>query len=570
MPDSVSPHGSTEPPEGDSSNIDGSRPRQELAPRNVTIELVEIAPNVVAVLGSLPKELEVILEPLNPGLMSVLDRQDVSNALASVGSAAALGGNIAQAAQSMQGLYYMADESQALLRAGGRLAVKDGKNLATIIPLKGSGNTFAQARFTPAAGLSVAQFAAAAGPALAMMALQAQLNEVGTLVRKNIELTTLIIENTRRQERAQLDGLIATIDQALQQARAAGAVPSSLWETIAPKGTDLRTERNKYLANTAAHIKKVRNTDVRLRRDYMQANAEAIAHHAFALLSTLKAWIGYQGLAAAVARRRGETDPVEATHFASIVEATKRDWETDLATITDIVAMLARELRIVTELRGPTTLKFSPKRKDVDATRSIAHGLLEAIAPLAGALIPARDPLEVPPVLCAPAEADMDPYLGLLRWLLDPDEELQALAFGDNDPSRGKVGAVVDAAKGRVASTFDKDPAELMVTVTDRRILATNPNTLLRRGLFDHEIKVSDVRYVRVVPSDASANQSRVDLITRERNHDWYFGPDVSPDDVKALASVLAQSMALPDDERQALLSGTPALTTTQPLELTE
>src|SRR3546814_18657200 len=95
----------------------------------------------------------------------------------------------------------MADESRALIDAGGRLAIKDGKNLGTIILKKGSEKGLAQARFTPAAGLTAAQTAAAIGPALAMVALQSQLNEVSSLVQRNIDLTSQIIENTRPDER---------------------------------------------------------------------------------------------------------------------------------------------------------------------------------------------------------------------------------------------------------------------------------------------------------------------------------------------------------------------------------
>lgn len=156
---------------------------------NIATEIVEVFPGVVAVVGLIPDELELVLEPLNAGLLSAIDHDHIANAIATVGGTAAVGGNLAQAAANMQGLYRMADESKALLDAGGKLAVKDGKNLGTIILKKGSEKGLAQARFTPAAGLTAAQTAAAVGPALAMLALQTQLNEVSSLVQKNIELT---------------------------------------------------------------------------------------------------------------------------------------------------------------------------------------------------------------------------------------------------------------------------------------------------------------------------------------------------------------------------------------------
>src|SRR3546814_15330009 len=58
-----------------------------------------------------------------------------------------------------------------------------------------------------------------------MVALQSRLNEVSSLVQRNIDLTSQIIENTRRDERARLMGLVDTVAQALEDAEAAGSVP---------------------------------------------------------------------------------------------------------------------------------------------------------------------------------------------------------------------------------------------------------------------------------------------------------------------------------------------------------
>jgi len=42
--------------------------------------------------------------------------------------------------------------------------------------------------------------------------------------------------------------LVDTVDQALEDARAAGSVPRSLWETVASKKANLDAERKKYRA----------------------------------------------------------------------------------------------------------------------------------------------------------------------------------------------------------------------------------------------------------------------------------------------------------------------------------
>ncbi len=357
MNDAVPPPDSVNPASADSE--DSAAPEQksglELEQVGYTTEIIEVFPNVVAVLGALPAELEHVLEPLNTGLLSVFDHDHVNNALSVVGNGATVGGNLAQAATGMQGLYRMADESQALLKAGGKLAAKDGKSLGTIIPLKGSGDTIAQARFTPMTGLTAAQTVAAIGPALAMFALQSQLNQVSTLVQKNIELTSQVIEASRRTERATLMSLVDTVEQALEDARDAGSVPRSLWETVAGKKANLDAERKKYRSHVEAHIEKINNAGLHQRREYLQGNAQAVVFDAFALLSTMKAWTGYQAIAAAVAREAGADNPAEAKHFDSIVANTRRDFENDMSEATRLVGWLTRELRIIAELPGPTT-----------------------------------------------------------------------------------------------------------------------------------------------------------------------------------------------------------------------
>ena len=528
-------------------------PATELAQGGYVTELVEVLPNVVAVLGALPAELERVLEPLNAGLLSVFDHDHIDRALAVVGNSATVGGNLAHAAAGMQGLYRLSDESQALLNAGGRLAGKDGAKLGTILLPKGSSKTLAQARFTPAAGLTVAQTAAAIGPAMAMVALQSQMNQISTLVQKNIELTGQVIESSRRTERATLMSHVDTVDQALEDSRAAGSVPRSLWETVASKKANLDAERKKYRANAEAHINKIANAGVQQRREYLQANAKAVVFDAFALLATMKAWTGYQALAAAVAREAGAGNPAEAKHFESIVANTRRDFEADMRDATKLVGSLTRELRIIVELPGPTTLKFSSKRKDAEIAREISSSVLAAIAPLSDALLSVRGPLEMPEVVCAPTATRLDPYLRILRWLLEPDEQVRVLGFGHDANTQGSVAAVVGAAKDKIVSTLDKDPAQLLVAVTDRRILTTDTHTFLKKAVFHHDVGLDAVRYVRSTAIPGEAKASRVDLITREHNHEWHFGLDVDTGDVGALAAILAESMTLPEQDREDL-----------------
>src|SRR3546814_18729238 len=142
---------------------------------------------------------------------------------------------------------------------------------------------------------------------------------------------------------------------------------------------------------------------------------------------------------------------------------------------------------------------MSSKRRDIEATRRLAANVLKAIAPLSDTLLPAREPLAEPDLLCAPPSASLEPHLGVLRWLLEPEERLQALGVGDRAP-HGRVGAVADAAMRRIASALAKDLDGILVAVTDRRILSDGTHDFLTQDFCAHEDVFDDVCYVSSVP----------------------------------------------------------------------
>jgi len=192
--------------------------------------MVEVLPGIAVVFGDdIPAALEQ--EIVDFGLLSPHDRSNVSAALAAVvGDTATVGGNLANASASVRGLYQVDAATQALLNNGGAFAVKDGANLGTVFA---NGKIVAQGRFIPAS-VTGAQTAAAIGPALAMIAIQMQLNQISSLVSTNIALTGQVLSTIRHEQWAELTGLVATIDRALKQAREIGSVPESLWGALPP------------------------------------------------------------------------------------------------------------------------------------------------------------------------------------------------------------------------------------------------------------------------------------------------------------------------------------------------
>ncbi|MFF2159596.1 hypothetical protein ACFVWP_02540 [Streptomyces sp. NPDC058175] len=531
-----------------SPGADDPTPNPDIDPATASTVIAEVLPGVAVVFGEVPAELKPDL--LDFGFVSAADRKQISTVLASIGNTATVAGNLGNAFASAQGLYRISSATQALLKAGGTLAVKDGANLGTVmIP----GRFIAQARFYPVNVVSAAQNAASIGPALAMVALQMQLSEVEGLVRTNIALTSQVLTTVRHGQWAELTALVGTVDHIVDQAREVGSVPTSLWDTVAGKKADLRTQRDLYRLNVGNHIRQIRQLDGHARREYLETNAEAILFDANALLSSVKAWTGYQALHAARARAAGPEDAGEARLVDSIARDTRTELDAALAETTSLVDSLTRELRVIAELPGRDTLPLPGKRRDSIATRQTSARLLEAIEPLADALHPPAPPLEAPRVVCAPEALDLEPYLRILRWFLEAGETLRVLGFPDQLDALGPISAIFSGAKEKLAAARDKMAAKTLVAVTDRRIITAKTNAFLEQGEIRQDVPIDRVRYVRAATTQDRSGRLAIDLITRDENTRWLFHADIDNTQVDALAAVLAESMTIPDVERDEL-----------------
>jgi len=531
----------------DSPVVDDPTPNSDIDSTTASTVLAEVLPGVAVVFGEVPAELK--LDLIDFGLVSAADRKQLSIVLASIGNTATVAGNLGNAFASMQGLYRINDATQALLKAGGTLAIKDGANLGTVISSSG----LAQARFIPVTAVSAAQAAAAIGPALAMVALQMQLSEITGLVRTNIALTSQVLTTIRNEQWAELTGLVATVDRAVDQAREVGSVPTSLWDTVAGRKADLHKQRDQYRLNVGNHVRQIHRLDTHGRREYLETNAEAILFDANALLSSVKAWTGYQALHAARARAAGPEDAGEARLVDAIARDTRKELDSALAETTSLVDSLTRELRITAELPGRDTLPLTGKRRDSKAARQTSALLLEAIEPLADALHPPAPPLEAPDVVCAPKSLDLEPYLRILRWFLEDGETLRVLGFPDQLDALGQIGVILGVAKEKLAAARDKAAAKTLVAVTDRRIITAKTNAFLEQSEIRQDVPIDRVRYVRAATPQDESGRLAIDLITRDENIRWLFHADIDNTQVNALAAVLAESMTIPDVERDEL-----------------
>ncbi|MFJ5207033.1 hypothetical protein [Streptomyces nigra] len=533
----------------DSPVVDDPTPDSDIDSTTASTVLVEVLPGVAVVCGAeVPAELKPDL--LDFGIVSAADRKQISTVLAAIGNTATVAGNLGNALASVQGLYRLSAATQAWLNAGATLAIKDGANLGAVFA---NGKIVHQARLLPVASVSAAQNAASIGPALAMVGLQMQLNEVTDLVRTNIALTSQVLTAIRNEQWTELTGLVATIDRAVDQAREIESVPASLWDNVAGSEAALRKQLDLYRLNVRGHVKQIDRADTSRRREYLQINAEAIVFDANALMSSLKAWTGYQALRAGRARAAGREDADEARLVDVIARDTRAELDSALTEATSLADSLTRELRIIAELPGRDTLPLPGKRKESIAARQASARLLEAIEPLADALHPPAPPLEAPDVVCAPTSLDLKAHLRILRWFLEDGETLRVLGFPDQLDALGPMSAIFGGAKEKLTVGRDKMAAKTLVAVTDRRIITARSNAFLEQGEIRQIIPIDQVRYVRTATTQDKNARLAIDLITRDENIRWLFQTDMDATQVDALAAVLAESMTIPDAERDEL-----------------
>ncbi|MCX4960564.1 hypothetical protein [Streptomyces virginiae] len=547
----VEPERSGESDPADPPAADDPIPDADVDATSASTVLAEVLPGIAVVFGKVPAELELGL--IDFGLVSAADRRQIATVVASIGNTATLAGGLGNAFAGAQGLYKLSDATRALLQAGGTLAVKDGANLGTVMFAGG----FKQARLIPVTAVSKLKAAAEMGQALAMVALQMELSELTGLVGTNIALTSQVLTTIRRGQWSELTALVATVDRVVDQARKVGSVPTSLWENVAGSEAALRTQLELYRQNVQGHIRQVQQLDTPGRREHLETNAEAIVFDAHALLSSVKAWTGYQALRAARAREAGREDADEARLVDVIVRDLREELDSALAETGRLVDALTRELRIIAELPGRETLSLPGKRRDSIAARQTSARLLEAIQPLADVLHPPAPPLEVPGVVCATGSTALDPYLRILRWFLEDGETLRVLGFPDQVDALGPISAIFSGAKEKLAAARDKDraAAKTLVAVTDRRVITARTTAFLEQGEIRQDIPIDQVRYVRAAtttPQDRSGRLA-VDLITRDDNIRWLFHADIGTTQVDALAALLAESMTIPDAEREEL-----------------
>lgn len=491
-----------------------------------TTELVEVSDGMAIVFGPVPEGLDIV--PFS--LVDSTTKSAMTDAMAVATGVGNVGAQVAAGVRDAQGLVRLAPETLQALRAGKPMT--DGvHNLGAVVGK--DGKIAAQFRWSPAGGAQAATVLAAVGPAAAMLAIQVQLAEIGSLVRENIALTAEVLRTVRAVQESKLAGLAQTIEKAIDEAEHIGEVTTHIWRNVEGKDADLRESRRYFLQQTEAHLRTLGPMrGHKERRDYLEKHGDAVIADAHGLLLAQSVWFRYQALRAGHLQRDARSDQSAAALLEKVVQDACEENERSLTDVHRLLEQMLRETSLLAELPGKRTLPFSGERKAARVVAKMARDLSAAIEKVQGvAVSPIGQQLAEPGVVAGPRDASVTGLLQILRWHMNPEEALLAIA----DTSQG----------------FKRWGAGYLA-VTSERILITGQKEFEKEGVISKQVPVTDIRYVRFKPGSGDATPT-IDIATRDEDIHMSFGSwSRSPGarrDIAEVADVLRTFMNVPSDE---------------------
>ena len=532
--------------------------------------IVPLDNDYALVVGSNTKGLEKI--------DSLVADRALNDLIASIGEGASLTGGAASAAnaiQHMSGLYKLDAVTKAQLAAGNALTkTADGRLIGTV--RNAGGQITRQARLIPVSAPQIAGAIAAIGPAVAMVAVQMQLNNISkqvSAIQQTVLHTQQMLEDWNN---ADFHGTQRTVRRIFQNSVKEGTVSNTNWEQISGLSNDVEKHRKYYKDRIQRHIQEIRGSqnDVSARRNYITEHQESILFNSLAAFNCIQTWFYYFQLAHERARMKGERPTLTPDEIRAEVEDDAQIQRT-------LLHELMRDLRIISELPGEWTLPYFQKLQDKTVSRDTATKLLEELNPLAQQLGIQDNPMPAPAVTCAPADYDTNPYTKILRWYLEEGEELRALAFPLNtlthrffSPQLDKVNSSINLAWSNLPKPADttewspgwakraalrKGVSPEMVAVSDRRIITADPQEFIQKGIVKEEFPINDV-----TPTFTDTDDALPELhLTQgeKKSREWCF-PSAARVEARSIAEMLV------DDPAQLLPPANPELANTQRDEL--
>lgn len=451
----------------------------------------------------------------------------------STAAGTALGfGNIAtqgvNAAMQVQGLVRLAPQTLQTLKSATPV-VKDGWNLGT---LASGGKFAAQVRWLPATAAATASVVAAMGPAIALMVIQVQLNQIANIAKHNLELTSKVLQVVRQEQWSTVTGYHNTLMRELDHARQIGEVTDAVFSEVRGFQGELSTQWDVFENAARQHVAELRaKTGHRDRQQYLADNGQAIIADVQALLLAQTSWFVYQALRAGSLLESARSNPQDAQLLKSVVTNTEALHDRTLDETDWLLDQLAREFAIIDELPGKRTFKIGGTARAAKDATMMVRQLQAALAAIRGQEAPLEPAaLAVPPITVFEGHIP-DELARILPLRLEAGERVLALADASCD--RWKT-------PGFTAG---------WVAVTDRRLLITKQDSLRRVGAVDIALNVDDIRYVR--RPYRGDKPPTVDVITKNSNLTMKFSSWAKNGEAREaavrMAELVASFMRLPN-----------------------
>ena len=528
----------------------------------------------------LDNDYALVVGPNTKGLekidSSLVGDRALNDLIASIGEGASLSGGAASAAnaiQHMSGLYKLDAVTKAQLAAGNALTkATDGQLIGTV--RNAGGQITRQARLIPVSAPQIAGAIAAIGPAVAMVAVQMQLNNISKQVSTVQQTSLQTLQVLTDSRNADYQGDCQTINEVYQASSNHGYVSETDWSIISGLVSRIQSHRHFYKKQVANHQEALEkaHADSHTQRDYIQTNRARIVNDSCAAFETLRAWVHLTELRIARAQAQGEHPHAEPLQIRQeIIE----DLQVQRALLHDLM----RELRIIAELPGGWTVPASSKRKKAHLSQQMAQEIIGTLNPLVQQLEIQENPIPSPDITRAPNDYDVSPYTKILRWYLDEDEKLEALIFpvdrlshrllamGAADQFTNTVNTSAWSMLPQAKDSTDwslgwlgrrvgqKIVAPEMVAVTGRRIITADPQEFIQKGIVTEEFSINDV-----TPTFTDTDDALPELhLTRgeKKCREWCF-PSAARVEARSVAEMLV------DDPLQLLPPTKPELTDTQ------
>lgn len=513
--------------------------------------LIEVFPEIALIVGeslsALPDEVTSDLVELPFGVDHVeLDKVlGTAGVLAQTASAAAAVGNL-------QGLVRLTPDTVAAMNGGLKPLVSGGDNLGV---LTNAGGRFArQVRWKPvgpqAAGGTVL---ASLGPAFMMVALQLQLGRLEKTAKKSYEISHEILGELRKSQQDELAGLAAAVGKALKSAMRSGHVTDTMWSRVGSYSNKIEEHRNRYGDKVEAHSKKIRElrgASASELYSYIKENGGRVLGDLKCCMVVERVNRDYQILLAAHVCEKARTDPGERENLKTIIEDVQGDYEAAVVRMTGLVDSLSRSLHLaravtvaqsasifdnavsgLNAVKGwlPGDWQKSPVPRDqvLEAVEELVNGVEEFASAIA--LASPRRPEPRARVMGEHPDKEAEALLEVLRWTLRGDEELVGFAHA------------TDARQ------------QTVIAITGQRVVEAKLADLRSRGEIWREIPNDEIRYIR--RRGGNEGRAELDVITKEENLTWSFGPADESDQagLDAITGMLAERMRLPEEEMREL-----------------